>query len=611
MTVSRRLQWLAMALLLPGLLILPLQQLLAVLVLVLGVLTLLKLLEARSVGERRVVALLQLLTAGLLACLQPDLGPSLLQLLATVVTLAGLLALELGEGLSLAAQLRRSLQVLAAALPMALLLFLLAPRLSPFSAMPGSGPGAAVTGLSDTLDPGSIAMLSSNPQPAARVTFPLQGRPAAVEQRYWRVLVHDQTDGSRWYGEPQRSALPPRGSGGAARGGGPDELWQVEPSGLSSVPWSGAGAPLGDELLLRSNGDLRHRGSGRLRRAYALASGVPVPDWQRQPPRATDLLLPRGRNPRLEALGASWAGAGSTPEKLAMAEQWFRSQRFRYTLQPGVLPPQAPLDSFLFERRQGFCGHYASAFTALMRAAGVPARVVSGYMGGTWVQSVGGPSYLDLRQSNAHAWSEVWLPEQGWQRVDASLWLSAGSADPARSALGWQRRTTGLAGTGLWLQRQWWSLDLAWARWWLGFDRQQQEALLQRLLGDRRDWLGPLLLLGMALLLAGALALLQRLQRREGLDGARRALECWLRICARQGLRPQPGESLACFAGRLARLRPEAAEALQRFVALYEQLRFAPARPPQPQRQLERSQLTRGLRREAALLSRQLKRPPS
>lgn len=110
------------------------------------------------------------------------------------------------------------------------------------------------------------------------------------------------------------------------------------------------------------------------------------------------------------------------------AQRWFKQRPFRYTLEPGPLPQLAPMDAFLFQTQKGFCEHYASSFTALMRAAGVPARVVVGYQGGDWVgAATGGDGYLDVRQSDAHSWSEVWLGASGWLRVDPTGWV-----DPAR-----------------------------------------------------------------------------------------------------------------------------------------------------------------------------------
>lgn len=207
-----------------------------------------------------------------------------------------------------------------------------------------------------------------------------------------------------------------------------------------------------------------------------------------------------------------------------------------------------------------------------MRAAGVPARVVSGYLGGTWVQPLGGSPFLDVRQSNAHAWSEVWVSGEGWRRVDPTVWAGGGGgavagavAEAAAARTSWWT----------WSQRQWWGLDVAWSRWWLGFDRAEQENLLQRLLGNRRDWLGALVLLAVGLTLAAGLGLLAVLQRRGG-DPARRQLEWALMPLRRGGLEPEPGESLEHFCRRAAAARPELAAGLSELAASYQSLRFAP-----------------------------------
>ena len=268
--------------------------------------------------------------------------------------------------------------------------------------------------------------------------------------------------------EQQRN-LPPASavaaSGADSLGATPTQLWLSEPSPLVAVPWSGGGSPLGTDLVLQPNGELWHRGPLSQRRVYALTLADAGRGWRQTPPTPLEGLLPWGANPRLETLGRSWRTLQPT-QRLAAAERWFKGGGFRYSLAPGRLPDDAPLDAFLFERRLGFCGHYASAYAALMRAAGLPSRVVSGYRGGSWVVPFNGEAYLDLRQSDAHAWVEVWLPGQGWRSVDPTTWITGaaarGVAEPALRP-----------GPLLWLQRQWWGLDIAWARWWLGYDRQQ------------------------------------------------------------------------------------------------------------------------------------------
>lgn len=193
----KRLQWLTLAVLGLGCLGLDPGWLLGAFTLALGLMAALKLREARDRAGRRLVALLQLVICGLLAAQQADLLPSLLQLLAALLSLAGVLQLETNLALAWPQLLRRSLRLLAAALPVALVLFLLLPRIGPFGTAAG-GPGArAGTGLSDSLDPGSIATLVDNTGPAARVAFS-DDRPPPPAQRYWRVLVHPNFDGQRW-----------------------------------------------------------------------------------------------------------------------------------------------------------------------------------------------------------------------------------------------------------------------------------------------------------------------------------------------------------------------------------------------------------------------------
>ncbi|MFN9645193.1 MAG: DUF3488 and DUF4129 domain-containing transglutaminase family protein [Cyanobacteriota bacterium] len=560
------LQWAALGLLGAGLLALRPVDLLSSLAIVFTLLTGLKLWEARSLQERRLVCLLQLVSAGLQASMQPDLAASLLQGGAVLVALAGLLALELGSPGQWGLLLRRSAGVVLAALPVALLLFLLLPRLQPIGVLPGGWGAAAVTGLSDTLDPGSIASLATSTAPAARVSF-ATGAPPPPAARLWRVLVHEAFDGKSWDARGEDPNLELLAWRNVREGSGPiQQVWLSEPSPLERLPWSGAGGPSSSQMRITTRGELVHRGPRGQRRAYAITAAAPPGAWQRQRPGPELLALPAGANPRLEALGASWA-SGPPLERLRRVERWMRDQPFRYTRQPGVLPAKAPLDAFLFERRRGFCGHFASSVSALLRAAGLPARVVSGYAGGSWVEPLSGPGYLDLRQSDAHAWSEVWIEGLGWGTVDPSRWVSGsdGTAPPVVARAG---------DPFPWLEREWGGRALAWTRWWLGYDARSQEALLQLLLGDRRDALGVVLLVAMALSLAGGLALLRWLRQRGEGDPQRRELDRCLLAFGRQGWVPRSGETLPQLASRLRRRWPELDPELAEFVALYQAARF-------------------------------------
>ena len=578
-------------------------------------LTALKLREAKQRREHRLVCLLQLVTAGLLGAQQAALGSSLLQGLAVLVALAGLLQLELGGITNLGTLLRRSGQLVLAALPMALVLFLLFPRLGPFSNIGGLGQfgAAATTGLSTTLEPGTIATLTQDRSPAARVAFP-GGDPPPASQRLWRVLVHGQFDGQSW----RSLNAGTTGAGGSDPNiGGPQtpvatQVWLSEPNNFAEVPWSGAGLPLDRQLKVDGQGQLRYQGAVGARKLYSLAAAPAAPAWRRQAPTAQDLQMTAGTNPRLESLAASWRRqAAGGAKAVALAEAWFRQQGFRYSLNNPLLPQTAPLDALLFERRQGFCGHYASALSALMRATGVPARVVSGYRGGTWVVPLGGSAFLDLRQSDAHAWSEVWIDGEGWRTLDPTLWVlggptltdpsspSAPATAPATSAAAADR-----AGPLDWIARQWWGLDLAWGQWWLGFDQRSQELLLQRLLGPYRDWAGALLVGAVALTLALGVAAYGWLRRRGEGDLLQQELNQLLRSCARSGLVPQPGETVSQFGRRLRQARPLLGPELEDFVGLLQQLRYG--RPGESRRLV----ITR-LKRCGQSLRRQLRRSPS
>ena len=347
-------------------------------------------------------------------------------------------------------------------------------------------------------------------------------------------------------------------------------MWLVEPSPVNALPWDGSGRANPNQLRVNRNGELQPLQASRERQAYLVrATGSPQP-WQQRQPSPADLELPAGSNPQLEALGASWRDLATPEQRLAAAKQWFTQQDFRYSTTPGT---QRSLDVFLFQRREGFCGHYASAFTALMRAAGVPARVVSGYLGGTWVRPLSGAPYLDLRHSNAHAWSEVWLPGQGWQRIDPSAWATAPASRAEGSEAG---GSTNPVGSWLqWLQWQWWGLDLAWSRWWLGFDQAGQEALLQRLFGDQRQWLGAVVLGAVAGLLALALAWLQWLQQPARQDQLRRELQAVVQQLKRNGVEVQPGESFEQLCNRASQLLPASASNLQELARCHNLLRYA------------------------------------
>jgi len=545
----------------------------------------LTMLEVERPGAQRRAALLLLLATGTAGLFAQDLGPSLVQALAACLAVASLLALESGQ-ISKTSLLRRLALLVGLSLPLMVVLFVLAPRLSPIWLLQGGG---ARTGLSDQLDPGSIASLARSDAPAMRLQFTGMAPPPPAE-RYWRVLTLNQFDGRRWSASPGEPALAAP-TDGAAANLPPQINVLLEPTNLRWLPWGGTGLPWPNGIRRSADGGLWQEEPVRSRSLYRLAAAgrdAPQP-WRAVPPTADDLRLPAASNPRLRALGQTWAQLPNPEARITAAQGWFLQQGFRYTLEPGLLPPNDALDAFLFEEQRGFCEHFAAAFSALMRAAAVPARVVIGYQGGAWVQPVGGGhGHLQVQQSDAHAWSEVWIQGRGWIRVDPTAWVVPSrtqsnlfdSLEAAGSA--GDRRLLRQSPTWLqWLGGQWQALDLNWNLWVMQFDQSRQEALLRQWFGaDAARWQGPLLLMALGFVLSIGLVLLQWLQT-PAINRQRRQLD---RCLEKLGLRPEPGEALEAAVQRFSQQRPELADALQQLAHNYSRLRFADrAQKPTPQ----------------------------
>ena len=527
-----------------------------------------KLRECRRPFDRRLVALLQLLSTGLLAAQLQGLLASVLQLLAVLLALAGLLGHELAGALSFRGVVQRSLQLLAAALPLALVLFLFVPRLPPLWTTQLGPTRGAVSGLSPDLDPLSITELALVDGSAARVLLP-EGQPLPTDA-YWRVLVHEQFDGRRW--QHRDPPVPRGGSGVSTAGEETSQWWVVEPSATRAVPWDGSALPTSPDQWITPEGELLVGAASRQRRSFRLHSPDKVAAWQQRPPIPSERQSPPDSLSRLKTLARQFRQLPTSRERLEAVEGWFRRQPFRYTLQPGAV---ADLDAFLFDQQVGFCGHYASALAALMRAADVPARVVSGYQGGHVVQPMSGNPYLELRQSDAHAWVELWLEGEGWQRVDPTLWAAQTVSLPGAGAVESAQRQGGNVSWWRWLQWQWWGLDLAWTRWWLSFDQSSQQAWLQMLFGAQLRWLGVAIVVGgMAALTAGWLLLHLGLRSRSPLSQS-------LRLLARWGVVPQQGESFPCVCRRAAKMHPDLATLLEAMADQQQLLAHAPLTPPQ------------------------------
>lgn len=495
--------------------------------------------------------------------------------------------------LALRTALRGSAALILQAVPVAAVLFVLFPRIpGPLWGLPSDAGVNARSGLSDSMQPGSINQLALSDEVAFRVRF--DGQPPPPEQRYWRGPVLWAFDGRRWtrgrlsrqYGAPQSNEL---------RGEPLHYAVTLEPNRRNWLLALDLPASTPDNSAIGPAGSLYSQDKITERRLYRMTSYA---DYRLQldPPRALldyALRLPYTGNPRARELAQGWRKQGLSPEQIVDAAlHRFTEQPFIYTLQPPPANGADNIDHFLFETRRGFCEHYASAFTFLMRAAGIPARVVTGYQGGE-SGALGG--YLIVRSSDAHAWSEVWLAGRGWARVDPTAAVAPERIESGLSAamaagepVPYMARHSGELLYQLQLGWDW--VNASWDRWFLAYGPDLQNHFLSQIgLPDMRSMILALTGLLTAFLAVLGGVLLWQTRPRTTTDPAQAA---WLRFCRRlerAGLRRRPQEGPMSFAERVTRAHPEWQLPVRRIVGLYIDLRYRDMRDTDAQHRLQRA----------------------
>jgi transglutaminase-like putative cysteine protease len=505
--------------------------------------------------------------------------PLLLGLLGATLALAALLRLaefESGTGQPLPPRRRFAMvwRLVAIGLPLALAAFWLFPRISsPLWGVPERA--MARPGLSDDMAPGEWVDLLNDDRTALRVQF--FGPAPAQSQMYWRGPTLWNFDGRRWTRARWLRDIPAAPvRHGATRW---DYQLELEPTDghqlvALELPLS---APEGSQLAL-DYGLYSRRPLASLTR-WRMQSSPPASfePRLRRTLRNAALALPPGYNPRTLALARQWrrdAGPSSAANDAAIVQRAMQMIRddFGYTLAT-PLPGRNSVDEFLFDTRAGFCEHFSSAFVVLMRAAGIPARVVTGYVGG-YRNPIGG--YWLVRNSDAHAWAEVWLEGRGWVRVDPTAAVAperiydtlADRAPGAGGVLGGFGGLTPMLDLGDWMRRGW--NDFV-----LGFDADRQRRMLRPLgLGD----LVPARLLAL-FGTSAALALLWMawLTARAGRERDP-VLRAWRQLearYARLGLARAPHEPPGRWLARIAEARPDLGDELQRLILRFNNWRYA------------------------------------
>jgi transglutaminase-like putative cysteine protease len=509
---------------------------------------------------------------------------ALYMLLTLVVVLATWLHVQMPNASNLV-RWRFAGMLLLKAIPLTLILFVLFPRVDgPLWGMPQDAHSSS--GLGDTMSPGSLSKLSLSDAVAFRVNY--EGQAPRRDQMYWRGPVLWDFDGRTWTPGYNPFPMPPQITEAKQS---IDYRITLEPHNklwlfALDVPTSfSIPATMTDDFQVLNKEAVTSR--LRYKARSVLSYRINVMELDQQLKRAA--RLPKGFNPRTRMLAESWRAEQADDRAVVnRALRYFNEEKFSYTLEPPLLGANS-VDDFVFGTKQGFCEHYASAFVFLMRAAGIPARVVTGYLGGEF-NSVG--QYYIVRQSDAHAWTEVFLEKQGWVRVDPTAAIApdrvqrnlAQSVDNnaamsfmARNPPQWLRK----------LSMNWDAAANQWNQWVLGYNSERQFDFLTRLGMEEVTWQKMATTMGAGLAaLIGLFTLL--MMRQLFVQSTDQVHAAWLKLCARFakiGLPRAEHEGANDYAQRVAHARPDLAASMRAVAHRYNRLRYGEAMDKAAQRE--------------------------
>ena len=485
-------------------------------------------------------------------------------------------------------RLRTAATILALAAPLTLVLFLFFPRIQgPLWGLPNDA-NAGRSGLSDTMTPGNIASLALSDDVAFRVKF--DNRVPSRNQLYWRGMVLGHYDGRIWTQQKTRFRAD---TPVVLKLHGASLHYQVtlEPHGRSWIfaldmpralpSVSGNPISISHDMQLLASKPIHER----IR--YDAVSHV---DFELQPNAPEPVLrqwlqLPAGFNSRtLELADRLREQVSNDVDRIDAVLRLFREQNFRYTLEPPTLGKHV-VDEFLFDTRAGFCEHYAGAFVVLMRALGIPSRVVAGYQGGELNRTDG---FMTVRQSDAHAWAEVWLKNRGWVRVDPTAAVAPERVEQNLSHIIPRRALGGFitldparhAWVAQWLKlrQNWEAVTNGWNQWVLNYTPDKQRNFVRSLGFSDGNWRTMIALMLVSALAAVAFVVLPLLFHRQKRDPIEVLYQSLCHAMARRGLPRAMHEGPRAYGERLAAadssLAPEKKAALVQFLQLYEAQRY-------------------------------------
>jgi transglutaminase-like putative cysteine protease len=512
---------------------------------------------------------------------------ALLMIAAVITMLTAQLSFQYTDAVPpLRKRLRLGATIFALAVPLTVVLFVLFPRIQgPLWGMPADA-NAGRSGLSDNMSPGNIAKLALSQDVAFRVKF-IDSLPDN-SKLYWRGIVLGQYDGRTWTKHPARNQASqqimwtPRGT---------PVRYQVtqEPN---TQPWlfalelpEAAPSLLNNRTGITPDFQLISEKPISARVRYDVTSYL---DYDLQPNETRASLqewleLPASYNPNTLMFAAEMRK--QTDDDLMAVNsvlKFFRQEKFSYTLQPPLLGRNG-IDEFLFSTRAGFCEHYAGAFVVMMRAMDIPARVVTGYQGGQ-MNPVDG--FMTVRQSDAHAWAEVWIAQRGWMRVDPTAAVAPERIERnsnAATAPTFGGLINMNIGPDSWLRKirfSWDAVNNGWNQWVLNYTPDRQKSLLQSLGFGNIDWrtmTALMFAIGGMLTLLIAFPLLANRKIIDPLDAAYAKLS---KQMAQHGYPRQAHEGPRSYSVRLLNsasgLTQEQKHAIKNFLIIYEAARYRP-----------------------------------
>lgn len=468
-------------------------------------------------------------------------------------------------------------RLIAYSAPLMIAMWIFFPRIAtPFWAVP-IDTSSATSGLSDQMSPGDVSSLSLSNAVAFRVSF--DGEVPPPYKRYWRGLVLHRFNGRTWSGNDPAMGSRPRDD---VEYLGDPISYQVtmEPTQQHwvfalDVPYE---TDLDRTFMARQQQLARIQPIDQ-RISYNAVSHTDfrLNSELGRTARQYYLGLPENSNPRTQEMSRNMREtAGSAEDFINQVLKKFNNEEFFYTLEPPPLGNN-PVDRFLFDTKRGFCEHYASAFAVMMRAAGIPSRIVLGYQGGE-MNPMG--EYMIVRQADAHAWTEVWLPGRGWYRVDPTAAVAPERIEEGRygAMLDGVGAAWGLNAPSEWLYQvtmTWDALNTKWNEWILAYGPDNQSRFMEWLGMEEPDWRKMMLtLVTILIVLVAIISVLLMLRYRP--PAKDKAAQLYRKFTESTGVDPEQGETPLSYALRLGAERSEVSAHACQVTSLYLDARYGP-----------------------------------